>query len=421
MPRPGLNKSLLQGAAFNASTMKAVKGYADLDIRFSTRSLLIEMKQTRFINILRLVVFFAALSFGHVYAQSSATSSPSVAEVKTVQNPPTDSRTSQFTIKAFGRTLRLSIKIGTLGIAVIITLAVLLLVALRFAMVARWSSKQMAATNEKLQGEISQRSKAEEKIKSLNAELEFRVTQRTAQLQAANDELEAFSYSVSHDLRAPLRHIDGFSQMMVEDYSDRLDEDAVVYLNEIRSATQEMSQLIDDMLLLSSVARSEMHREMIDLSKLAEEVMSGLKATAKSRKAIIEIEEGLLAWGDKRLLQIMLSNLLGNAWKFTSKVEQAVISFGREQKDGETAFVVRDNGAGFDMSYSNKLFQAFRRLHRATEFEGTGIGLATVQRVVLRHGGRVWAEGEVGSGATFYFTVMDSAVNTYERQSNPAG
>jgi len=379
------------------------------------------MKPTRFINILGVVVFFAALSFGHVQAQSSVTSSPSVADVKTAQNPSSDSRTSQFTIKAFGRTLRLSIKIGTLGIAVIITLALLSLVAIRFAMVARRSSRRMAETNEKLQVEIAQRSKAEEKVKRLNAELEFRVTQRTAQLQAANKELEAFSYSVSHDLRAPLRHIDGFSQMMIEDYSDRLDEDGIVYLNEIRSATQEMSQLIDDMLLLSNVTRSEMHRELIDLTKLAEEVMAGLKATAKGRKAIIEIEEGLSTWGDKRLLQIMLSNLLGNAWKFTSKEEQAIISFRREQKDGETAFVVRDNGAGFDMNYSNKLFQAFQRLHRVTEFEGTGIGLATVQRVVLRHGGRVWAEGEVGSGATFYFTVMDSAVNTYERQSHPAG
>jgi light-regulated signal transduction histidine kinase (bacteriophytochrome) len=311
--------------------------------------------------------------------------------------------------------LRLRIKIGTLGIAVIITLAVLLLAAIVFAMVARRRSRQMAETNGKLHEEIAQRSKAEDEVKSLNAELEFRVTQRTAQLQAANSELEAFSYSVSHDLRAPLRHIDGFSQIMIEDYSDGLDKDGIDHLNAIRSATQEMSQLIDDMLLLSSVARGEMHRELIDLSSLAEEVMSGLKARETTRKAIIDIENGLSVWGDKRLLQIMLSNLLGNAWKFTSKQEQTVISFGREQKEGEIAFVVRDNGAGFDMNYSNKLFQAFQRLHRATEFEGTGIGLATVQRVVLRHGGRVWAEGAVGSGANFYFTVMDSAVNKYER------
>ena len=279
----------------------------------------------------------------------------------------------------------------------------------------------MVATNEKLQEEIAQRRKAEEEVKSLNAELELRVSQRTAQLQAANSELEAFSYSVSHDLRAPLRHIDGFSQIMIEDYSDGLDEDGIGHLNEIRRATQEMAHLIDDMLLLSSVARSEMHRELIDLSKLAEEVISGLRAKERSRKAIIDIENGLSVWGDKRLLQIMLSNLLGNAWKFTSKQEQTVISFGREQKEGETAFVVRDNGAGFDMNYSNKLFQAFQRLHRATEFEGTGIGLATVQRVVLRHGGRVWAEGVVGSGANFYFTFMDSAVNKYERQDRPVG
>ncbi len=379
------------------------------------------MKQKNFTDIVRLVVFLAAVSVGHGYAQSTATPSPSTADVQSAQNSPADSRTSQITIRFVGRTLRLRIKIGTLGIAVIITLAVLLLAAVVFAMVARRRSRQMAETNEKLHEEIAQRSKAEDEVKNLNAELEFRVAQRTAQLQAANSELEAFSYSVSHDLRAPLRHIDGFSQIMIEDYSDGLDEDGIVYLNEIRSATQEMSQLIDDMLLLSSVARSEMHRELIDLSKLAEEVMSGLKATEKTRKAIIDIEKGLSVWGDKRLLQIMLSNLLGNAWKFTSKQEQTVISFGREQKEGETAFVVRDNGAGFDMNYSNKLFQAFQRLHRATEFEGTGIGLATVQRVVLRHGGRVWAEGVVGNGANFYFTVMDSAVNKYERQDHPAG
>jgi light-regulated signal transduction histidine kinase (bacteriophytochrome) len=379
------------------------------------------MKPKRFTAFLSLVVILTVVSIGHVYAQSTAVPSPSASDVQSAQNSPADSRTSQITIRFFGRTLRLRIKIGTLGIAVIITLVVLLLAAIIFAMVARRRSRQMVATNEKLQEEIAQRRKAEEEVKSLNAELELRVSQRTAQLQAANSELEAFSYSVSHDLRAPLRHIDGFSQIMIEDYSDGLDEDGIGHLNEIRRATQEMAHLIDDMLLLSSVARSEMHRELIDLSKLAEEVISGLRAKERSRKAIIDIENGLSVWGDKRLLQIMLSNLLGNAWKFTSKQEQTVISFGREQKEGETAFVVRDNGAGFDMNYSNKLFQAFQRLHRATEFEGTGIGLATVQRVVLRHGGRVWAEGIVGSGANFYFTFMDSAVNKYERQDRPVG
>ncbi len=379
------------------------------------------MRPKRFTDSLRLVVFLAVVSVGHVYAQSTAIPTPSAADVQSAQNSPADSRTSQIIIRVFGRTLRLRIKIGTLGIAVIITLAVLLVAAVVFAMVARRRSRQMAETNEKLHEEVAQRSKAEDEVKNLNAELEFRVAQRTAQLQAANSELEAFTYSVSHDLRAPLRHIDGFSQIMIEDYSDGLDEVGIGHLNAIRAATQEMSQLIDDMLLLSSVARSEMHRELIDLSSLAEEVMSGLKERDTTRKAIIDIEKGLSVWGDKRLLQIMLSNLLGNAWKFTSKQEQTVISFGREQKEGETAFVVRDNGAGFDMNYSNKLFQAFQRLHRATEFEGTGIGLATVQRVVLRHGGRVWAEGAVGSGANFYFTVMDSAMNKYERQDHPVG
>lgn len=242
-------------------------------------------------------------------------------------------------------------------------------------------------------------------------ELAQKVQDRTAQLQGANKELESFSYSVSHDLRAPLRHINGFSQALLEDYADKLDDVGRRYLQDLRSASQEMAQLIDDVLRLARVTRSEMRTEVVDLSEMARTIVVQLRRSDAGRKVDIRIEEGLSTRGDNRLLQIMLTNLLENAWKFTSKREQAEIAFGREQKDGELTYFIRDNGAGFDMSYADKLFGAFQRLHAAGEFDGTGIGLATVQRVVHRHGGRVWAEGTLGKGATFYFTLRDLTEN----------
>ena len=243
------------------------------------------------------------------------------------------------------------------------------------------------------------------------------------ELEATNRELEAFSYSVSHDLRAPLRSIDGFSQILVEDYADEIDEEGKDYLGRVRAASQRMGRLIDDILGLSRVTRGTMSRERLDLGALATEVAEELRETRPERKVEFSAQKGLEVWGDPKLLRVALANLIGNAWKFTEKSPEARIEFGLDEelsrKGRVPVYYVRDNGAGFDMTYANKLFGAFQRLHGADEFEGTGIGLATVQRVVHRHGGRIWAEGEVDRGATFYFTLrpglrLDTATSRKE-------
>jgi PAS domain S-box-containing protein len=236
-------------------------------------------------------------------------------------------------------------------------------------------------------------------------ELEERVAERTAQLESANRELEAFAYSVSHDLRAPLRALDGFSLAVLEDHGDRLDEESRDHLQRVRAAAQRMGLLIDDLLELSRVARLEMEPERVDLSALAAEVGAELAAEAPERDLEFVVAAGAVAHGDPRLLRIVMSNLVGNAVKFTARRDHGRIEFGEMDEDGHAVYFVRDNGAGFDQTYADRLFAPFQRLHAAEEFPGTGIGLATVQRIVHRHGGTVRAEGDVEKGATFYFTL----------------
>jgi light-regulated signal transduction histidine kinase (bacteriophytochrome) len=224
----------------------------------------------------------------------------------------------------------------------------------------------------------------------------------------ANRELESFSYSVAHDLRTPLRAIDGFSQALAEDYGDRLDLEGRRYLARVRHSAQRMAELIDDLLTLSRVTRSELRRERVDLSALAHTVLGTLQRLEPERQVEIVIAPALITHADPQLAAIALDNLLGNAWKFTSKRPDARIELGQTTRDGAAAYFVRDNGAGFDMTYGDKLFGVFQRLHPETEFPGTGIGLATVARITQRHRGRIWADGLPGAGATFYFTLTES-------------
>lgn len=244
-----------------------------------------------------------------------------------------------------------------------------------------------------------------ELIRRLNEELEQRVVDRTAELEASNRELQAFCYSVAHDLSTPLRGINGFSGILLEEYSAKLDEDAKNYLMRIGAAAARMGQLINDLLELSRVTRRELHREKIDLSLLARGIVKELRKQDPDRQAEFIIAEKLEGEGDPILVRLALENLLGNAWKYTAKVTSPKIEFGTCSSNGETVYFVRDNGIGFDMAYVHKLFIPFQRLHGIDEYGGTGVGLAAVQRIIARHGGKIWAEGEPGNGATFYFTV----------------
>jgi signal transduction histidine kinase len=246
---------------------------------------------------------------------------------------------------------------------------------------------------------------AQAELHQLTNDLEQRVQDRTRQLEDANRELEAFSYSVSHDLRSPLRAIDGFSRLLMEDYADQLPPDARQYLERVRTAAQHMGQLIDDLLNLSRLSRAHVGRSRVNLSQVAQEIAADLTEGDPERPVDWQIAPDVIAHADANLIRIVLDNLLRNAWKFTAQQPQARIEFGCLQQDGRPVYVVRDNGAGFDMAYADKLFRPFQRLHSPGEFEGTGIGLTIVQRIIHRHGGRIWPEAAVGQGAAFYFTL----------------
>jgi len=293
-----------------------------------------------------------------------------------------------------------------------------------------------------LQLELSERKRAEEDVCRLNRVLELRVAERTAELAVANDELrrefqkltderkeisllnedlvqqkktleivsrelESFNYAVSHDLRAPLRHLVGFSGALLEDYGDKLDGTAQGYLDCIAKAGRKMESLIDALLNLSRVTRQELNLASVDMSRQVRECVASLQSSAPERRAVFTIADRLLVRADATLLRAAIGNLMENAWKYTGKKEAATIEFGQKQEGGSAVYYVRDNGAGFDMRYADRLFGAFQRLHKESEFEGTGMGLATVQRIIHRHGGRIWADATVDGGATFFFTLSD--------------
>ena len=255
--------------------------------------------------------------------------------------------------------------------------------------------------------DIDDRRRAEDEVRRLNVELEGRVRDRTAKLEEANSELESFSYSVSHDLRAPLRTIDGYSQALILDFGSQVNEKMRNYLDRIQAGTKRMGQLIEDLLSLSRISRHQLERRPVDLSAMAEQVLQELQQREPERKVQVSVWDGIMVDADPRLLKVALENLLGNAWKFTSKTPDARIEVGMVEEGVRHTIFVRDNGAGFDMAYADKLFGAFQRLHGVNEFPGTGVGLATVQRVMFRHGGRIWCQAKPDKGATFFFTLQE--------------
>ena len=268
---------------------------------------------------------------------------------------------------------------------------------------------EITRAHEQLGRDLVAQKSAEDEIRRLNGSLERQVQERTAELRAANRELEAFSYSVAHDLRAPLRGINGFAQILLDDYESKLDADGRKHLHRIRESAVLMGQLIDALLSLAQVTRSELNPRRTDLSALARSAVNRLTAAEPERAVQTVIREGLWGQIDPALARTLIDNLVGNAWKFTRQVPEARIQFGVAEVDGAEAFFVRDNGAGFDMADAGKLFTPFHRLHAPRDFPGTGVGLATSQRIVYRHHGRMWGEGHVGKGAVFFFTLSPTA------------
>lgn len=260
---------------------------------------------------------------------------------------------------------------------------------------------QLIEANKLLKAEIERRIQSEKEMSWLNEDLQ---RQKNA-LEAVNREMEAFSYSVSHDLLAPLRHINGFSNIVLEEYGDRVDKNGQHCLQRIIKAADHMEQLINDLMKLAKVSHESLNYEQVDLSNMVREIISDLQRSDPTRQVDLNIADDLTAFGDGHLLRVVLENLLNNAWKYTARTEMAIIRFGICLQDGESVCFVSDNGIGFDMKYADKLFNAFQRLHGTEEFAGTGIGLATVQRIIHRHGGKIWATGEIDKGAVFYFTL----------------
>jgi signal transduction histidine kinase len=272
-----------------------------------------------------------------------------------------------------------------------------------------------------LYAELARLFEAEQRERRREAEQSRRLLETSLALKAANQELEAFSYSVAHDLRAPLRAVGGFSEILLEDYGDKLDDEGRQHLHDINESAQTMAHLIDDLLSLARVSRSELHRQRVDLSEIARSVAARLHNSEPERRVEFAIADGLGDEGDTGLLSIAIENLIGNAWKYSSKREKARIEMGMMPPSGRSVYFVRDNGAGFDMAYYSKLFGVFQRLHSIQEFEGTGIGLATVQRIIRRHGGDIWAEAKVDHGATFFFTLSGDAADRTPSWSSAAG
>ena len=264
---------------------------------------------------------------------------------------------------------------------------------------------KLAQANADLELENAERRRAEIEVRALNEGLESRVVARTAEIAAVNRELETFAYSVSHDLRAPLRHMTGFSQVLLEDYGGVLDDTAKGFLYRISRASVHMGQLIDGLLALSRVSRGDLERTDIDLSAIVQNIAQKFRLAEPDRKVGVTIAPRLHVRADAQLMFLVLQNLFSNAWKFTAKNPDGEIAFGETEQDGRIVYFVRDNGAGFDMAYVDKLFAPFQRLHTTAEFEGTGIGLATVARIINRHGGKVWIDSAVGKGTTAYFAV----------------